>query len=90
MLGCNRLTAGKIGMKKVAKKFNELSVNALVIIGGFEAYKSIIELTEHREEFSEFRIPLVCIPATISNNVPGSDISIGSDTALNEITSVSH
>ena len=26
------------------------------------------------------------MPATISNNVPGSDLSIGADTALNEIT----
>ena len=27
---------------------------------------------------------------TISNNVPGSDFSLGSDTALNEITDVSY
>ncbi|KAG9340267.1 hypothetical protein JZ751_021710 [Albula glossodonta] len=32
-------------------------------------------------------IPLVVIPATVSNNVPGSDFSIGADTALNTITS---
>jgi len=29
------------------------------------------------------------IPATISNNVPGTEFSLGSDTALNEITEVS-
>ncbi len=43
---------------------------------------------EQRKNFPEFRIPLVCIPAVISNNVPGTDISIGSDTALNEIVSI--
>lgn len=32
---------------------------------------------------------MVVIPATVSNNVPGSDFSIGADTALNTITSVS-
>lgn len=32
---------------------------------------------------------MVVIPATVSNNVPGSDFSIGTDTALNTITSVS-
>lgn len=28
------------------------------------------------------------IPATISNNVPGTEFSLGCDTALNEITEV--
>ena len=29
---------------------------------------------------------MVCIPASINNNLPGSDLSIGADTALNSIT----
>ncbi|KAM7379771.1 hypothetical protein PAMP_005298 [Pampus punctatissimus] len=29
---------------------------------------------------------MVMVPATVSNNIPGSDLSIGSDTALNAIT----
>lgn len=32
---------------------------------------------------------MVMVPATVSNNVPGSDLSIGADTALNAITHVS-
>lgn len=32
---------------------------------------------------------MVVVPATVSNNVPGSDLSIGADTALNAITDVS-
>lgn len=32
---------------------------------------------------------MVMVPATVSNNVPGSDLSIGADTALNAITTVS-
>lgn len=32
---------------------------------------------------------MVMVPATVSNNVPGSDLSIGADTALNAITAVS-
>ena len=35
--------------------------------------------------YSQFRIPIVVLPATISNNVPGTSLSIGCDTALNEI-----
>lgn len=41
-----------------------------------------------RDKFEEFRIPMAMIPATISNNVPGTEFSLGCDTALNEITEV--
>lgn len=41
-----------------------------------------------REKYEELCIPLVVVPATVSNNVPGSDFSIGADTALNTITMV--
>jgi 6-phosphofructokinase 1 len=43
---------------------------------------------EARDKHPEFQIPLICIPATISNNVPGTEFSIGADTALNEIVNV--
>lgn len=43
---------------------------------------------EGRAKFEELCIPLCVIPATVSNNVPGSDFSIGADTALNTITTV--
>ncbi|MPC14048.1 ATP-dependent 6-phosphofructokinase [Portunus trituberculatus] len=45
-------------------------------------------MCEARSKYPEFCIPMVVIPATISNNVPGSDFSLGCDTALNEITEV--
>lgn len=47
-----------------------------------------LELVQAREKYEEMCIPMVVIPATVSNNVPGSDFSIGADTALNTITSV--
>lgn len=43
---------------------------------------------EGRKQFDELCIPFVVIPATVSNNVPGSDFSIGADTALNTICTV--
>ena len=55
----------------------------------FQSYHSCLKLTEAREKYKEFCIPMTIIPATISNNVPGSDFSLGADTALNEITDVS-
>lgn len=49
----------------------------------------LLELSSARDKHSEFCVPMVMVPATVSNNVPGSDLSIGSDTALNAITDVS-
>ena len=37
-----------------------------------------------------FCIPIMVLLCIISNNVPGSDFSLGADTALNEITDVSY
>lgn len=45
-------------------------------------------MAEARGKYHELRIPMCVIPATISNNVPGTDFSLGADTALNEITEV--
>ncbi|KAJ3595580.1 hypothetical protein NHX12_004883 [Muraenolepis orangiensis] len=58
----------------------------MLVIGGFEAYLGLLELSGAREKCSEFCIPMVMVPATVSNNIPGSDLSIGADTALNAIT----
>lgn len=87
-LGCQRTIASQVGFEKIAKKLKQNGINGILIIGGFEAYMTVIELYEQRSNFKEFCIPLVCIPATISSNVPGSDLSIGTDTALNEIVSI--
>ena len=53
-----------------------------------QAYVGGLELVQAREKYEELCIPLIVIPATVSNNVPGSDFSIGADTALNTITMV--
>uniref|UniRef100_A0A673WXR2 6-phosphofructokinase type A n=1 Tax=Salmo trutta TaxID=8032 RepID=A0A673WXR2_SALTR len=52
-----------------------------------QAFMGGLELVTAREKYEELCIPMVVIPATVSNNVPGSDFSIGADTALNTITS---
>ena len=49
----------------------------------------MLELCEARSQYKEFCIPMCVLPATISNNVPGTDFSLGADTALNEIVDVS-
>uniref|UniRef100_A0A8C6LYQ1 6-phosphofructokinase n=1 Tax=Nothobranchius furzeri TaxID=105023 RepID=A0A8C6LYQ1_NOTFU len=73
-------------LDKIAEQMRIHNINALLVIGGFEAYMGLLELSSARDKYSEFCVPMVMIPATVSNNIPGSDLSIGSDTALNAIT----
>lgn len=88
LLGCQRVDAAKIGYERIAKALRQHRIQGLLIIGGFEAYTSVIQMTEQRQKFKEFNIPMIVVPATISNNVPGTDLSIGCDTALNEIVTI--
>lgn len=73
---------------QVAARLREFKLHSLLIVGGFEAYHAVLQMYEARGKYPEFCIPMVVIPSTISNNVPGSDFSLGCDTALNEITEV--
>jgi len=60
-------------------------VDGLLIIGGWAAYQAAYQLTIRRGDFPAFDIPIICLPASIDNNLPGSQLSIGADTALNNI-----
>uniref|UniRef100_A0A672J868 6-phosphofructokinase type A n=1 Tax=Salarias fasciatus TaxID=181472 RepID=A0A672J868_SALFA len=86
MLGTKRTLPAKL-LEEISQNIAKFNIHALVIIGGFEAYVGGLELVQAREKYEEMCIPMVVIPATVSNNVPGSDFSIGADTALNTITS---
>ncbi|CAI5673878.1 ATP-dependent 6-phosphofructokinase, platelet type isoform X1 [Oreochromis niloticus] len=84
LLGTKRTLPAK-HVEKIAEQMRKHNINALLIIGGFEAFESLLQLYEARANYEEFCIPMCMLPATISNNVPGTDLSIGADTALNAI-----
>ncbi|XP_028659935.1 ATP-dependent 6-phosphofructokinase, platelet type isoform X2 [Erpetoichthys calabaricus] len=84
LLGTKRTLPAKY-IEKIAEQMRINNINALLVIGGFEAYESLLQLSEARLHFEELCIPMCMLPATISNNVPGTDFSIGADTALNAI-----
>ncbi len=86
-LGTNRNVPDDQTLPEIAAKFGEYSIQGLLIIGGFEAYNSLIKLESTRSVYTAFRIPLCGVAATISNNVPGTDFSLGCDTSLNVIVS---
>ncbi|XP_036934902.1 ATP-dependent 6-phosphofructokinase, platelet type isoform X4 [Acanthopagrus latus] len=85
LLGTKRTLPAK-HVEKIAEQMRKNNINALLIVGGFEAFLSLLELLTARGKYDEFCVPMVMVPATVSNNVPGSDLSIGADTALNAIT----
>ncbi|XP_068437363.1 ATP-dependent 6-phosphofructokinase, platelet type isoform X3 [Clinocottus analis] len=85
LLGTKRTLPAK-HVDKIAEQMREHNINALLIVGGFEAFLSLLELLTARGKYDEFCVPMVMVPSTVSNNVPGSDLSIGADTALNAIT----
>uniref|UniRef100_A0A671TE36 6-phosphofructokinase type A n=1 Tax=Sinocyclocheilus anshuiensis TaxID=1608454 RepID=A0A671TE36_9TELE len=84
-LGTKRVLPGKY-MEEISLNIAKYNIHALVIIGGFEAFSGALEMVQGRGKYEELCVPMVIIPATVSNNVPGSDFSIGADTALNTIT----
>ncbi|HHS97499.1 MAG TPA: 6-phosphofructokinase [Chloroflexi bacterium] len=66
------------GQRKALRTLNQLDVDGLVVIGGNGSLTGALAL--HRLGF-----PVVGVPATIDNDVNGTDIAIGVDTALNTI-----
>ncbi|XP_057680133.1 ATP-dependent 6-phosphofructokinase, platelet type isoform X5 [Corythoichthys intestinalis] len=84
LLGTKRTLPAK-HVEKIAEQMRAHNINALLVIGGFEALECLLQLYEARGIYEEFCIPMCMLPATISNNVPGTDLSIGADTALNAI-----
>jgi 6-phosphofructokinase 1 len=72
-------------MKEVSTVFSKYNIQSLFLIGGFEAFAALSELRKARAEFEPLCIPMVVLPATVSNNVPGTEYSLGSDTCLNAL-----
>jgi 6-phosphofructokinase 1 len=66
------------GRKEALRSLNRFGINGLVVIGGNGSLTGALELWR-------LGFPVVGIPGTIDNDVNGTDISIGVDTALNTI-----
>ena len=72
-------------METVSEVLKQHKIEALFLVGGFEAFTAVSELRKARDTYSGTRIPMVVLPATVSNNVPGTEYSLGSDTCLNAL-----
>jgi 6-phosphofructokinase 1 len=87
-LGTNRIVPSGPDFHAIAKTIERRRIEGLLVIGGWEGYQGAYRLHEERANFPPFGIPMVCLPATIDNNLPGTELSIGADTALNSIVAV--
>ncbi|MFN2196554.1 MAG: 6-phosphofructokinase, partial [Anaerolineales bacterium] len=84
-LGTNRKVPEGTDFYAIARNIEKYGIEGLLIIGGWTAYVSAFALLEERKHFPAFNLPVMLLPASINNNLPGSDFSIGADTALNNI-----
>jgi 6-phosphofructokinase 1 len=87
ILGTNRTKTEMMNCNAINKSLKFLDIKGLLIIGGCSGYESasLMDILRRRQDLFGFNIPVICLPATILNNLPGTEISIGSDTALNNI-----
>jgi 6-phosphofructokinase 1 len=84
-LGINRTIPSGKEYYAIARTIEDRGIDAILIIGGWAGYRSAYRFLTKREAFPAFDIPMICLPATINNNLPGSELSVGADTALNSI-----
>ena len=84
-LGANREIPSGRDFYAIARTIEKYDIQGLLIIGGWSAYQGAYQLYREHDNFPAFNMPTICLPASINNNLPGSELSIGADTALNNI-----
>lgn len=66
------------GRQKAIAQLKKFGIEALVVIGGDGSFRGAQKLTE-------LGYPTIGVPGTIDNDIPGTDFTIGFDTALNTV-----
>ncbi len=65
------------GREKAFRNLQKNGIDSLVAIGGDGTFTGLHKF------FEEYKVPSVCIPGTIDNDLAGTDFTIGFDTATN-------
>ena len=84
-LGAGYYLLQETDLPDLAAALHEHQISAMLIVGGTSAYRSVQMIADHAQAYPALAIPTVILPASINNNLPGTDFSIGADTALNNI-----
>ena len=85
VLGTSRKVPKGKDMYAIARTIENHRIEGMLVIGGWNAYEGVHAMISERANFPAFNIPIMCLPTSINNNLPGSEFSIGADTALNSI-----
>lgn len=67
------------GRAKAYANVKRFGVEGLVVIGGDGSFKGA------QLFHAEHNLPIVCVPGTIDNDIPGTDYTIGFDTCVNNV-----
>lgn len=67
------------GRALARKNIERFGIQGLVVIGGGGSFRGSLVFNR------EFKLPTICIPSTIDNDISGTDYSIGFETAVNSV-----
>ncbi|KYQ92477.1 6-phosphofructokinase [Tieghemostelium lacteum] len=85
-LGTNRTVPNDQNIKEIVQTLVKYRIDGILMFGGYNGYIGASNLYQYRNTYPELKkISIICAPGTIANNVPGTDVSVGSDTCLNNI-----
>ena len=84
-LGTNRWVPTNADLPQIAEQFAAHRIDGVLMAGGWSGYAAAHALHTARHRHAALDVPIVCLPMTINNDLPATEITIGSDTALNSI-----
>jgi 6-phosphofructokinase 1 len=69
------------GQRRAAENLHNHGIEGLIVIGGDGSFRGAMELMK-------YGVSVIGIPGTIDNDIPGTDQTIGYDTAVNTVISL--
>ena len=82
-LGTSRMIPADEDLYALSRSIETQRLDALVIVGGFQAYRALKLINAEKRRFPGLDLPIVILPCTLDNNLPGLQMAVGADSALN-------
>lgn len=86
-LGVSRKRPEGDELRVLAERIVEHGIDGILMIGGLTGYEIVHKLLMQRQNDARLNVAMVCLPASINNDAPGTEHCVGADTALNSIVS---
>ncbi len=84
-LGISRHVPTMKDLYAIGRGLERHGIDGLLLIGGWDAFNAVHTMHAERDRYPAFQIPMILLPATIDNDIPNSELSVGADSALNLI-----